>query len=459
MVSRTFFHASRVTVLLAAVLVTGIVVPRPTTAAAAVPWGTVLVPGSTWAGAEASRGDLNVYSNGTGSQDQSGPYGLDYECVELAVRWAAIAFGDEPSAWNVFDAAQMWGAGPHLPIPFLQHPNGGADMPQFGDIIVFNSTSYDPTGHVAVVAGVGGGYVNIVEQNWGDPSPTGVASLPIQGTYMPPRWGLTIDGWLRAATAPNGWANSGPGGYTTDTTGHVYPWGSASFPSEPALWPSNSPLTATGIARIPNSDQGWVLDDDGNLHPFGGAPRYGITASFSNGIARAVQLDASSKGGWVLDGYGYLHPFGDAVAITDYSATWPGYDIARDFVLLPKSNAGYILDGFGGIHPFGGAPPIKGNTGYQANQDVARGLCLRTDLTSGWWVDGANDLHGFGGAPVETSSADFPGQDVARGIVCDANDDGGYTTTDYGKVRNFGVAPQVAVATTLSSPLVEAMAS
>src|ERR1035437_5584587 len=105
---------------------------------------------------------------------------------------------------------------------------------------------------------------------------------------MPVRWGLPILGWLRSATAPNGWqGQEGPGGFTTDATGNVYPWGSAGFPSEGTLWPTAA--TARGVARIPKTNSGYVLDSAGWLHDFGGAPRLTPTATFTDtNIARAI---------------------------------------------------------------------------------------------------------------------------------------------------------------------------
>lgn len=204
--------ARRLFAALAAAAIAGsmMIASRPA-AAASVPWGTVLVSGSSWAGSYASLGDLNVYSNGTGSQDQWGPYGWDYECFELAARWAQIAYGDSHNGWNASYAYQMYDTGPYQSPSFLQRPNGGGQPPEFGDLLVFNQTSFDPAGHVAVVSGVSAGNVDIVEQNWGDPDPTGYAALPIGGyvngawdpTYMPPRWGLPIRGWLHSSVAPD----------------------------------------------------------------------------------------------------------------------------------------------------------------------------------------------------------------------------------------------------------------
>jgi surface antigen len=438
------------------VLVIGIVVPPARASATTVPWGTVLVPGNLWAGTEAARGDLNVYSNGTGSQDQPVPYGLGYECVELAVRWAEIAFGDVHNGWGATVAWQMWAAGPRLNPAFVQHPNGGADGPQFGDIMVFASTSTDPTGHVAVVSGIGPGSVSIVEQNYNNRAPTGRAQLPINGTVMPDRYGLPILGWLRSVRAPLSWrADAGPGGYLTDTTGHVYPYGSAPAATEQTVWPTQARSTA--IALIPATRSGYVLDSFGGLHAFGGAPRL-RTASywFGQDVARAFALTPHGKGGYVLDAYGGVHQFGDAPAVSA-NFSWPNWDISRAIVLRSDGLGGWVLDGWGGMHAFGSVPAVRINSAYYPGQDIARGACLRSDGVSGWWVDAGNDIHSFGGAPAVTSTKDYPGADVSRSIVC-SGDSGGYTVLSSGVVQPFGDAPAV-WSTQLSSRLASGLAT
>ena len=151
---------------------------------------TVLVPGSSWAPQYTSGGaDLNVYSNGscmgnaTCNIDGSGTFGPQWQCTELAQRWAHVAWG-EPDIW-MGDAESAWTDGPQLARPLVQHPNGGADAPQFGDLLVFAGTSSDPSGHIAVVSGSSSSSVNIVEQNWNF---AGQATLPITGTSMPSRF-------------------------------------------------------------------------------------------------------------------------------------------------------------------------------------------------------------------------------------------------------------------------------
>ena len=157
-------------------------------------------------------------ATGTATRTCGGPYGWEYECFELAARWANIAYGDPPFGWDAAYAYQMYATGPYQNPPFLRQPNGGSYAPQFGDLLVFDQTSFDPSGHVAVVTGVSGGDVNIIEQNWGDPDPTGYASLPIGGdvngvwdpTYMPPRWGLPILGGFSRACFAKAWPDRVP---------------------------------------------------------------------------------------------------------------------------------------------------------------------------------------------------------------------------------------------------------
>ncbi len=191
------------------------VLPPASAGARTAGWGTVLVPGIEWAGPAALFGDLDVYSNGNGNQDRGGTYGLDYECVELAQRWAAVRFGEQP-IWPVAYAYQMWQVAPRLQVPLEQLRNGGAEAPEFGDILVFSPGAAGPDGHVAVVAGTGAGHVDVVEQNVALSNPTGWARLPLQGTRIPDRWGMRVIGWLRAGPLGAGVGGPGPGVLTLD---------------------------------------------------------------------------------------------------------------------------------------------------------------------------------------------------------------------------------------------------
>lgn len=436
-------HNLRRTALCTAAAVAAIAVTLMPTApiahaATAQPVGSVLVPGSAWAGSDATLGDLNVYSNGS---TFTGPY----QCTELATRWAAVRYG-ETGQWRAHGAADMWNAGPlMLPVPFVQLPNGGGVLPQYGDILVFDVTPTFTSGHVAIVTGVSGGNVNIVEENG---SWTGRASLPIHGTTMPPRMGSNqpVIGWLRASAAPYTPAPSGPGGQILDSYGGLHPFGSAAPVSSYAYWPNWS-IARDVVTEPGDPTSGYTLDGFGGIHPFGSAPGVQPTAYWPGwDIARKLVLRPDHLSGYVLDGFGGLHPFAvpghlpPAVQVTGY---WPGWDIAHSAVLRADGTSGYVLDGFGGLHGFGTTPadtPPPDTSVYWGGWDVARGVALSGD-GGGYVLDAFGGVHPFGTAqPVQVSG--YYMADVARGIVL-TSPAGGYVLFRQGPVRPFGDAPTV----------------
>eukprot|EP00602_Paraphysomonas_sp_CaronLab_P007366 CAMPEP_0185036518 /NCGR_PEP_ID=MMETSP1103-20130426/29619_1 /TAXON_ID=36769 /ORGANISM="Paraphysomonas bandaiensis, Strain Caron Lab Isolate" /LENGTH=240 /DNA_ID=CAMNT_0027574077 /DNA_START=248 /DNA_END=970 /DNA_ORIENTATION=- len=86
-----------------------------------------------------------------------GTYGYQYQCVELAQRYFGELYGTTPIWYgNAIDLCNTY-------------PSGvvKTSSPIAGDLVVFNTGTY---GHVAVITHVGGGYVDVIEQN---SSPTG----------------------------------------------------------------------------------------------------------------------------------------------------------------------------------------------------------------------------------------------------------------------------------------------
>ncbi len=451
---RRLRHCALVCAALVIVVTPGLARPLAGVAAP-VPWGTVLVTGAQWAGAAASLGDLNVYSNFDGNHDQVTYYGLSYECVELAARFSAIRFG-EPRFWNINYAYQMWAAGPKLSVPMRQLANGGATPPQFGDLLIFNKTATNSTGHVAVVAGTGPGYVDIVEQNYNNQNPTGKARLTVTVgaapvTYtIPDRFGLPIMGWLRSDNAPDGLTGvAGPGGYTVDGYGGLHAFGSAAPTTSDVYWPNW--MIARGVAKAQAGNSGYVLDGFGGLHPFGGAPPV-VPSAYWGGwdVARGVVLRPDGVSGFVLDAFGGLHPFApagqDPPPVPATTGYWPGWDIAAGIAMVPQSMTdGYVMDAYGGLHPFGNATPLSGGP-YWPGWRVARGVDVRPDGKGAYIVDAFNGIHALGTAPAVASTGYFPGDDIARGIVV-IDQYGGYTITAYGRVRPFGGESEVTYAT------------
>lgn len=421
--------------------------------ASAAPLGTVLVAGPAWAGATGYMGDLNVYSDGP---TFNGPY----QCTELAIRWASIRYGEDPS-WPIAGAYDMFREGPLMPVPFTQIRNGAGDRPQFGDLIVYDVVPAFPHGHVAVVTGIDAANVYVVEQNG---SWTGRATLPISGTYMPPRSGSgqPVIGWLRAGASTYVPDPRVPGGQVLDSFGGVHPFGSALAENPNAFWPGWN--IARDVATLPSDpNSGYVLDGWGGVHAFGSARPVRDTSYWPGwDIAKSLVLEPDGHSGYVLDGWGGLHPFGvdsaDMPSAVTHFAYWPGWSIARSAALTSgqKSASGYVVDAFGGLHPFsapGSSPPAESTGAYWSGWDIARSVVLAT-ASSGYVLDGYGGVHAFGGAQSVNNAAYYPWSN-ARGIVL-TGPGAGYVVFQPGIVRPFGGAPTVRVGN-LSLPIGQAL--
>jgi hypothetical protein len=165
-----------------------------TAQAAAPPCGTVILAGSSWLGGSG----VNVHSNGQyqgtgnscgnrGAISQSNPSvqdGYAWQCVELATRlyyvkgWGAVrADGGAGAGTYRYGAKYIPEGSPSLTF----HTNGSGYVPVPGDLIIFNGTSTNGYGHVAVVDSVAGGKVNDVEEN---ASTDGRGNLTISGSTI-----------------------------------------------------------------------------------------------------------------------------------------------------------------------------------------------------------------------------------------------------------------------------------
>ncbi|HVC41902.1 MAG TPA: hypothetical protein VND54_07995 [Candidatus Saccharimonadales bacterium] len=170
-------------------------------------YGAPLIGGCTWAIWVTNCGNLTAYGNGSGFNNVGcGPpngctFGPEFQCEELADRYAYYAWG-EPANWYPYGAVggafTMWQAGPNLPIPLAQYPNGGGTPPMQGDLMIFApgwlGSYWDGSGHVAIVRDVGPGYVDVVEQN---ATSSGTDRFQLSGSRATANGYTPIIGWLR----------------------------------------------------------------------------------------------------------------------------------------------------------------------------------------------------------------------------------------------------------------------
>ena len=170
-------------------------------------YGSPLISGCAWATWVTNCSNLTAYGNGSGFNNVGcGPpnackFGPEFQCEELAIRYAFYAWG-EPTNWYAYGATgganTMWQAGPALPIPLAQFPNGAGTPPMQGDLMIFApgwlGGYWDGSGHVAVVRDVGPGYVDVVEQN---ATSSGTDRFPLSGSRVTANGYTPIIGWLR----------------------------------------------------------------------------------------------------------------------------------------------------------------------------------------------------------------------------------------------------------------------
>jgi SpoIID/LytB domain protein len=247
----------------------------------------------------------------------------------------------------------------------------------------------------------------------------------------PPTTSGSASGVMASAGRPDG------SGYLVTSTGSVIAVGAPGVASPAAPGP------VVDLAAVPQIS-GYVLDGFGGLHPFGGAPP-AVGATYRSGHDWARRAIVRPDGaGYVLDANGRLLPFGTTsapVPPVPATATWPGWDIARDAALIPGSNAGYVLDGWGGLHPFNGAPKVT-ESGYWPGWDIARRLVMDPGGRGGYVLDGYGALHPFTIAgrpspPAPAATAYTPKQDQFRDVVLTGSGRG-YTVDVRGGLHPFG---------------------
>lgn len=69
-------------------------------------------------------------------------------------------------------------------------------------------------------------------------------------------------------------------------------------------------VVAVDVGVRNDGQSGWVLDNSGRLHPFGGAPAWQRHGGSFNGIAIALAIAPDDSSGWILDSEGRVDVFG-----------------------------------------------------------------------------------------------------------------------------------------------------
>jgi uncharacterized protein YvpB len=336
-----------------------------------------------------------------------------------------------------FGGIHPWGGAPALSGPYP-----GTDVAR--SLLVDVNASGTPDGGWTLYAD---GSLHAFGAASAKPAPVSLSGKPlwvkIRGTpaagYLAGHWG-TVQTWGGLSPYWSGYSDWG----TWDIERDVALLRTDDLQTQPQ---PQSAAAAAIFAAAANPSGGVTLDGWGGLHSFGEAPIDTTAAPYWQGwdIARAVQVREDGSGGWTLDGWGAIHRWGTAPA-PNLGALWPGFDIARSFVVsshdangVADGVSGYILDAWGGVHPWGNAQPIGGPP-YIAGFDIYRGLVVHTDShgtpDGGWAMDDVGRTYAFGAAPAIGDATPYTGRPLYRALH--QTSFGWYSVARGGVVITFG---------------------
>lgn len=163
------------------------------------PCDTSVIPTSVPLGASyrgmPACGPLNVPAADSKAVTFPGGWGqLEWQCVELSMRYLYLAYGIYAYPANGKDV--VWNYSGAL-MQKIHNDGTPHQVPHPGDVLSYNATLTNPYGHTSIVTAThidatGNGSIDILEQNG---SPTGAGQLPVFNWTVSPAW-TTVSGWL-----------------------------------------------------------------------------------------------------------------------------------------------------------------------------------------------------------------------------------------------------------------------
>ncbi len=302
---------------------------------------------------------------------------LEFECVELAMRFMAQVYGVAPYGANGDGVVRNYttadGGG------LVKIANGTAHVaPQPGDVISFDSPNL---GHVGVVTASsvdnsGNGSLTMLSQN---DTTNGWRTLSISnwvvasfGNDVPYGWLHDPAGRGRIAGPP-----TGPGYWMLGTDGMVYPFGGV-YSYGPAA------TGAVAIAPRPNGDGYWIVDGAGAVTAAGGATNDGGSPALNAGESvTTIAATPSGHGYWLFTNRGRAIPYGDAQFYGDMQGKALNGPVIAS-AATPTGRGYYMVGSDGGIFTFGDAVFRGSMGGVRLNRPVV-GIAPTPD-NSGYWL-------------------------------------------------------------------------
>jgi hypothetical protein len=313
---------------------------------------------------------------------------LEFECVELAMRFMAQIYGVNPYNANGNTVVKNYTAADGGNLVKVGNGTTGR-APQPGDVISFNSPGL---GHVGVVTASdvdagGNGQITMLSQN---DTANGWRTLAVTDWKVASFGDQTPYGWLHDPAGRGGAPTAvAPGGYwMLAASGAVYAFGTVA-----SYGPAPGPAVA--IATPPTAGGGyWVTDRTGRVTAFGHAHVYGHPPALRAGErVAAISATPSGLGYWLFTSCGRAFAYGDAHFYGDMSkATLNGPVIAS--VATPTGHGYYMIGSDGGVFTFGDAR-FHGSTGNLRLQKPVIGIAPTPDNRGYWLVASDGGIFSF----------------------------------------------------------------
>jgi type VII secretion-associated serine protease mycosin len=245
---------------------------------------------------------------------------------------------------------------------------------------------------------------------------------------------------------------SGNGYWIVDRDGEVHPFGNAQFLGQPKGLPGLHPIVAA--ARTASGNGYWVVADDGAVYAYGDAPSFGgMNGRGLNQPIVAMAPTRTGQGYYLLARDGGVFAFGDAVFVGSTGGIKLNSPIL-DLAVSSTGNGYWFVGGDGGVFSFGSAA-FYGSTGGLKLAAPVMSMTAKASGDGYWMIGYDGGVFAFGAAPFHGS---LPGLRAAYGPMPPAirmralSDGTGYYVLGFGgsvytvgNAKFWGSAPGDAV--------------
>ena len=244
--------------------------------------------------------------------------------------------------------------------------------------------------------------------------------------------------------APVRRAPSRSGYWMLEVDGQVHPFGDARSLGDPRGQVDKA--LAVDLEATPSGNGYWVVDDGGRVYAYGDAVRRGNLSGLAVG-ERVTSLSAtpSGHGYWIFTNRGRAAPFGDATFLGDMSSLALNAPVS-DSIASPSGDGYYLVAADGGIFAFGDAA-FHGSTGGTRLNAPVMSLVPDADGSGYWLVAADGGIFAFD-APFRGSmgaiALNKPVTGMVRfggGYLLVGTDGGVFNFSDHPFLGSLGATP------------------